>query len=211
MRHGQLIFAAAGALLIGACIETDVEAARRRSEAAQAAQAEQLAGALPPEASCRRTVLKNPFFGMADPAPIAGISGAIPYSIPGAGGPQAMWAWRSASEGTPRWERLEAPSAVYLSAGQAISQADLKLPAGQWRLVVGAAAAGDRPAGLRMELEGDPGGPFEIEALGPPTLHLAEINLSEGADRLILTGLGPGEVKLLMVCLSPIEGGQPPS
>ncbi len=209
MRHGQLIFATAVALLTGACVETDAEAARRRSEAAQAAQTEQLAGALPPEASCRRSILKNPYFGIADPAPIAGIPGAIPHSI--AGGPQAMWAWRSASDQSPRWQRLEVPSAVYLAAGQAISQADLDLPAGQWRLVVGAAMTGDRPAGLRMELEGDPGAPFEIEALGPPTLHVAEINLSEGADRLILTGLGPGEVKLVMACLSPMEAGRPPS
>lgn len=203
MRHAQLILAAAAALLMGACIETDAEAeARRRSEAAQA---DQLPAALPPEASCQRNVLKNPYFGIADPAPIAGISGAIPYSIPGAGGPHAMWAWRSASEETPRWERLEVPSAVYLSAGQAISQSGLKIPAGQWRLVVGAATAGDRPAGLRIELEGDQGEPFEIEALGPPTLHVAEINLPEGADRLILTGLGPGETMLVMACLSPME------
>ena len=56
-----------------------------------------------------------------------------------------------------------------------------------------------------MELEGDPGGPFEVESLGPPTLHVAEIELPEGADRLILTGLGPGEVKLMMACLSPMD------
>ena len=205
MRHGHLIFAAGAALMIGACIETDAEAARRRSEAAEAAQADPLSGALPPEASCQGSVLKNPLFGIADPAPLAGISGAIPYQIVGAGGPHAMWAWRSAGQETPRWERLEVPSAVYLSAGQAISQSGLNLPAGQWRLVVGAAVSGDQPAGLRMELEGDPGGPFEIEALGPPTLHVAEIDLPEGADRLILTGLGPGEVKLTMACLSPME------
>lgn len=202
MRHGRLIFAAAAALLIGACIETDAEAARRRSETAQT---DQLPGALPPEASCRGSVLKNPFFGIADPAPIAGISGAIPYSIPGAGGPHAMWAWRSAAGETPRWERLEVPSALYLAAGQAVAQSGLKLPAGRWRVVIGAAQAGGQPAGLRMELEGDPGGPFEVESLGPPTLHVAEIELPEGADRLILTGLGPGEVKLMMACLSPMD------
>ncbi len=203
MHHGRLIFAAAAVLLSCACTETDLEAAaRRRSEAAQASQ---LPGALPPEASCARSVLKNPYFGIADQVPIDRISGAIPYSIPGAGGPHAIWAWRSASADTPRWERLEVPSALYLAEGQAVSQAGLELPAGAWRLVIGASGSDDAPATLEIEFEGDEGGPFEIQAMGPATLTVGEIDLPEGVERLILTGLGPGEVRLMMACLSPIE------
>ena len=202
MRHGPLIFAAAAALLAGACTETDLEAAQRRSEAAQA---DQPPDAMPPEASCRHNVLKNPYFGIADPTPIAGISGAIPYSIPGAGGPHAMWAWRSASTDTPRWERLEVPSALYLAEGQAVSQWSLELPAGAWRLAVVAAPAGEIPAGLRIEFEGDPGGPFEIASLDPSILNVAELDLPAGVDRLILTGLGPGEARLTMACLTPLD------
>jgi hypothetical protein len=194
MRRRPFAAAAAVVLLLG-CAEA--EAPPARPPVAEPAVPS-------PEASCERTVLKNPLFGIADPAPLAEISRPIPHQIPGAGGPQAMWAWRSASDDPPRWERLEAPSAVYLSAGQALSQSGLGLPAGRWRLIVGAALGGDRAAGLRMELEGDPGGPFEIEALGAPTLHVAEIDLPEGVDRLILTGLGPGEIKLIMACLVPI-------
>ena len=204
MRHGRLIAAAAVALLVGACVETDAEAARRRNLEAQANQS--FPGALPPEASCRRSVLKNPYFGIADQVPLAEIPGAIPHDIPGTGGPHAMWAWRSASTDTPRWERLEVPSALYLAEGQAVSQSGLDLPAGRWRLVVGAAQVGDQPAGLRIELEGDPEGPFEIESLGPPTLNLIEYDLPAGVDRrLTFTGLGPGEIKLMMACLSPME------
>lgn len=202
MQRGRLI-AAAAALLIG-CTETDLEAAQRRDQAAEADQP--LAGSLPPEASCARSVLKNPLFGIADQVPLAEIPGAIPHDIPGTGGPHAMWAWRSASTDTPRWERLEVPSALYLAEGQAVSQSGLDLPAGQWRLVVGAAQVGDQPAGLRIELEGDPEGPFEIDSLGPPTLNLIEYDLPAGVDRrLTFTGLGPGEARLVMACLSPMD------
>jgi hypothetical protein len=202
MRHGRLILAAATVLLGGACTETDLEAARQRSETAQAAQPP---GVLPPEASCRGTVLKNPYFGIDDPTPITEIPGAIPYSIPGAGGPHAIWAWRSASADTPRWERLEVPSALYLAEGQGVSQSGLKLPAGAWRLVIGASASDAGPAGLRIEFDGDKGGPFEIQATGSPTLAVGEVELPEGGDRLVLTGLGPGEVRLMMACLTPME------
>lgn len=189
------IAATAAVLLIG-CAEADTRSAEPDPP--------QETG-LPSQASCKGNVLKNPVFGIADPAPLADIPGPIPHEIPGAGGPLALWGWRSAAGETPRWERLEVPSALYLAAGQAIAQSGLELPAGRWRLVIGAAQAGDQPAGLRMELKGDPGGPFEIGALGLPTLHVAEVDLPEAADRLILTSLGPGEVKLTMACLTPLD------
>jgi hypothetical protein len=193
MRRRSFAAAAAAILLMG-CVEAE---ASPEPQTAQEA-------ATPSEASCAGSVLKNPLFGIADPAPLADVPGAIPHQLVGAGGPQAMWAWRSAAGGTPRWERLEVPSAVYLSAGHAISQNGLNLPAGRWRLVIGVAQAGHQPAGLRMEFEGDPGGPFEIEALGPPTLHVAEVDLPERVERLTLTGLGPGEIRLMMACLVPM-------
>ena len=116
-----------------------------------------------------------------------------------------MWAWRSASADTPRWERLEVPSALYLAEGQAVSQWSLELPAGAWRLAVVAGPAGEIPAGLRIEFEGDPGGPFEIASLDPSILNVAELDLPAGVDRLILTGLGPGDARLTMACLTPLE------
>ena len=65
--------------------------------------------------------------------------------------------------------------------------------------------AGEIPAGLRIEFEGDPGGPFEIASLDPSILNVAELDLPEGVDRLILTGLGPGEARLTMACLTPLD------
>ena len=196
--------AAAVGLLMAACSDTDLAAADRAKSVQAAATGRALTEAPPPEASCRHNVLKNPYFGIFEPAASAHPANAITHEIAGAGTP-AIWAWRSASAEGPRWAPLEVPSALYLGDGQAVSQAGLALPAGAWRLAVIAGPAGQIPAGLRIEFEGDPGGPLEIESLDASTLNVAELDLPAGVDRLILTGLGPGEAQLTMACLTPLE------
>lgn len=204
MNRKALVATAVG-LLMAACTDETVRAAPVRTEPVQAAATGQSPpGGLPPEASCRHTRLRNPLFGIFEAAGSARPADAITDEIAGAGTP-AIWAWRSASTEAPRWAAIEVPSALYLGEGQAVSQAGLSLPAGAWRLVVLAGPAGETPAGLRIEFEGDPGGPFEIESLSPSTLNLTDVELPAGVDRLILTGLGPGEARLTMACLSPLQ------
>lgn len=204
MNRGLFAAAAVGLLMAACTDDTDLAMADRTKSIQAAAAGRTLPGALPPEASCRHNVLKNPYFGIFEPAGSAHPADAITHEIAGAGTP-AIWAWRSASAEAPRWAPLDVPSALYLGEEQAISQPGLALPAGAWRLAVIAEPAGEVPAGLRIEFEGDTGGPFEIESLDPSAVNVAEVELPAGVNRLILTGLGPGEVRLTMACLSPLE------
>lgn len=204
MNQGLFAAAAAVGLLMACTDDTDLAAADRAKSVQASAALQTLPAVAPPEASCRHNVLKNPYFGIFEPAGSARPADAITHEIAGAGTP-AIWVWRSASADAPRWAPLEVPSALYLGDGQAVAQAGLALPAGAWRLAVIAGPAGDSPAGLRIEFEGDPGGPFEIESLDPSTVSVAEVELPAGVDRLSLTGLGPGEVRLVMACLTKLD------
>lgn len=156
-------------------------------------------------APCRGNILRNPLFGLAAAEPEAGPGAPIQRTFMDL--PQTLWAWRTTGGGALRWFSPEAPGEgpLHLGEGRSILQAGIAAPAGRWRLVIGAAAAGDRPAALHGLVEGDEAFEFEIEAAGPPTMSLVELDLPTGADRLTLTGAGPGEVRLTMVCLAPLE------
>lgn len=176
------------------------------AEAAAAA-----AAAVPPveEAPCHRNVLRNPFFGIADTGPPD--EDAVPVMRVFTGIGETLWAWRAAAGRPPRWTSPETPGdgPLYLAEGEGVVQSDVRATAGRWRLVIGAADGGDRPAGLTVTVgEGDgPGEAFTLDPLGPPTMNVIELEFPADPDglNLTLTGRGPGEARLMMACLTKLD------
>ncbi len=194
----RLAFAAAAALM--GCTPAPAQAPEggRNPDAAAAAPIE--------TAPCRGNILRNPLFGIAGEEPEAGPGAPITRTFMDL--PQTLWAWRTTGSGPLRWFSPETPGEgpLHLGAGRSVLQAGLGAPAGRWRLVIGASPVGDRPAALHGRVEGgDEAYEFDIEVVGQPTLSVVELDLPTGADRVILTGAGPGEVRLNMVCLAPLE------
>ena len=156
------------------------------------------------EAPCRGNILRNPLFGIESAEPSSGPGSPIRRTFMDLS--QTLWAWRTTS-GAPRWPSPESPGdgPLYLAGGESIVQTDLEVASGAWRLVIGAARGGETPAGLTGVVEGEEAVSFAFDAPALPTLNLVELDLPTGADRLTLTGTGPGEVRLMMACLSPMD------
>lgn len=176
------------------------------AESAAAAEA-----AVPPveEAPCHRNVLRNPFFGIADTG--SPDDDAVPVMRVFMGAGETLWAWRGVAGRPPRWTSPDTPGdgPLYLAEGEGVVQTGVRATAGRWRLVIGAADGGDRPAGLTVTVgEGDrPGEVFTLDPLGPPTMNVIELEFPTDPDglNLTLTGGGPGEARLMMACLTKLD------
>jgi hypothetical protein len=157
------------------------------------------------EPPCRCNILRNPLFGIASAEPASGPGTPIRRTFMSLS--QILWAWRTTSGGSPRWSSPESPGdgPLYLAEGESVMQADLGAASGRWRLVIGAARGGEAPANLTGVIEGEEAISFAFDAPALPTLNVVELDLPADGDRLTLTGTGPGEVRLMMVCLSPMD------
>jgi len=170
------------------------------------AEQAQAAAATPPveEAPCHRSVLRNPLLSIADTAP-RGDDGA-PVMRTFMGEEQTLWAWRAADGRPPRWTSPDTPGdgPLYLSEGEGVVQSAIRATAGRWRLVIGAADGDDEAAGLTVVVDDGRRQVFELDRLGPPTMHVIELEFPTDPETLSigLTGRGPGEARLMMACLT---------
>ena len=153
---------------------------------------------------CRGNVLRNPLFGIGEPQAPSTIEAPVARTNE-IGQDQAMWAWRSWS-GSPRWtgQGSNTSGPLYLARDQAVFQ-DAAVAPGRWRVVITAAASPAAPASLRGQVDGPESFAFDLPLGGTPMTFPVDLDLPQGADRLILTGLGPGEARLMMVCLRPLD------